>query len=431
MLSEQIKNYRKENSLTQQQLADKLFVTRSAVAKWEQGRGFPSKDILENISSLLGTSTEELLSEKEIRFLAVENAIIVKKHKKYLFFLFPLIALLILSVFILFSISLTPKEPIVPPIIYTKDAYNVAKVEGNLLTFNVERNADVIIDLADENNQNIECTSKQNSIYHLKDIKNGYRLKVNYTYSSETESYTVNSIKIIDDYIENDYYIYGFFLSTKEYDGSSAPVYATNDPNYYYELNGALSPISDQYPFAEISYNSMRYSVLNFHSSYLTSAGIKEYSFSLSTDINVEKIFIYALDNSEKGFTLYSNSILVANQTEILLKKGAIFNENCKDDNYKQPYKTDCSFRIIINKISKPSLLKLTEYDSNHNLVKTTRFTTYEQVFNTTYKLQQSTNYVEVVQNLNACGIFTKNTSLSATLKNIYGFILNTSLSIS
>ncbi|MBO5068362.1 MAG: helix-turn-helix transcriptional regulator, partial [Clostridia bacterium] len=154
MLNELIKKYRQDNDLTQQELANKLFVTRSAVAKWEQGRGFPSEDILEKLSQLINVPTEQLLSEKELRSLTVENTNIVKKHKNFLYFIIPLIVLLIISVSVLFLISLAPKEQAPQLIIYTKDAYNVAKVENNTLTFNVEQDVEVNIELTDENNKN-------------------------------------------------------------------------------------------------------------------------------------------------------------------------------------------------------------------------------------------------------------------------------------
>ncbi len=431
MLNELIKKYRQDNDLTQQELANKLFVTRSAVAKWEQGRGFPSEDILEKLSQLINVPTEQLLSEKELRSLTVENTNIVKKHKNFLYFIIPLIVLLIISVSVLFLISLAPKEQAPQPIIYTKDAYNVAKVENNTLTFNVEHDVEVNIELTDENNKNIKCISKHGNIFHIKDIKDGYRLKANYSYNSQTNSYTVNSIKVIDDYVENEYYIYGFFIAIEEYVGDCAPVYNSNDPNYYYELNGVLHPISDRYPFAEISYNSMRCAGIKHHSSYLTTAGIKEYNFSLSVYKDVEKIFVYALDNSEKGFNLHTAPTLIGSQTEVVLKECAIFNESFKNHNSEYPYKTDCNIKIVINKISTPSLLKISEYDSEHNLIKTTFYTTYEEVSYKSYKLQHSTNYIEVVQNLNVCGIFTKDFSLYTTLKNKHGFMLNTYLFIS
>ena len=40
-LSEQIKKYRKENNLTQEQFASKLFVSKQAVSKWETDRSYP------------------------------------------------------------------------------------------------------------------------------------------------------------------------------------------------------------------------------------------------------------------------------------------------------------------------------------------------------------------------------------------------------
>lgn len=49
-IKEIIANIRKEEGLTQAQLAKKLYVTRQAVSKWERGEGTPDLEILKKIS---------------------------------------------------------------------------------------------------------------------------------------------------------------------------------------------------------------------------------------------------------------------------------------------------------------------------------------------------------------------------------------------
>jgi transcriptional regulator with XRE-family HTH domain len=56
-----ISNHRKKHQLTQDQLADQLFVTRQLVSKWELGLGIPSIDTLLALSKLFSVSFEELL----------------------------------------------------------------------------------------------------------------------------------------------------------------------------------------------------------------------------------------------------------------------------------------------------------------------------------------------------------------------------------
>ena len=63
--AEKIKSLREGLRLTQQELADVIYVSRSAVAKWESGRGIPNADAVEAMSVLFGINKEELLSEKE------------------------------------------------------------------------------------------------------------------------------------------------------------------------------------------------------------------------------------------------------------------------------------------------------------------------------------------------------------------------------
>lgn len=63
---EKLKHLRQQNGLTQEALADKLFVTRTAVSKWETDKGLPSIDSLKLISQLFGVSMDELIGEGDI-----------------------------------------------------------------------------------------------------------------------------------------------------------------------------------------------------------------------------------------------------------------------------------------------------------------------------------------------------------------------------
>ena len=51
--NEKLQELRKNKNLTQEQLADMLFVSRTAISKWESGRGYPSIDSLKEISNFL------------------------------------------------------------------------------------------------------------------------------------------------------------------------------------------------------------------------------------------------------------------------------------------------------------------------------------------------------------------------------------------
>ena len=51
--NEKLQELRKAKGLTQEELAEKLFVSRTAISKWESGRGYPSIDSLKEISRFL------------------------------------------------------------------------------------------------------------------------------------------------------------------------------------------------------------------------------------------------------------------------------------------------------------------------------------------------------------------------------------------
>ena len=63
--NEKLQELRKREGLTQEQLAARLFVSRTAVSKWESGRGYPNLDSLKAISSLFSVSVDSLISANE------------------------------------------------------------------------------------------------------------------------------------------------------------------------------------------------------------------------------------------------------------------------------------------------------------------------------------------------------------------------------
>lgn len=67
---EKLKAYRSSCGLTQEQLAEKVFVSRVTISKWETGRGLPNLGSLQQLSSLFGISVDELLGSNELVALA-------------------------------------------------------------------------------------------------------------------------------------------------------------------------------------------------------------------------------------------------------------------------------------------------------------------------------------------------------------------------
>lgn len=63
---QKLKKLRADNSLTQEQLAEMIFVTRTAISKWETDNGYPSIDSLKAISNLFNVSIDELISDADI-----------------------------------------------------------------------------------------------------------------------------------------------------------------------------------------------------------------------------------------------------------------------------------------------------------------------------------------------------------------------------
>lgn len=67
---EKIQILRKNRGMTQEELAEALFVSRTAVSKWESGRGYPSIDSLKEISGFFSITIDDLLSGEKLLSIA-------------------------------------------------------------------------------------------------------------------------------------------------------------------------------------------------------------------------------------------------------------------------------------------------------------------------------------------------------------------------
>ena len=71
--NEKLQALRKQKGLTQEELAGLLYVSRTAVSKWESGRGYPNIDSLKAISKFFSVTIDELLSGEEALTIAEEE----------------------------------------------------------------------------------------------------------------------------------------------------------------------------------------------------------------------------------------------------------------------------------------------------------------------------------------------------------------------
>jgi len=70
---EKLQELRKSKGLTQEELAEALYVSRTAVSKWESGRGYPSIDSLKEISRFFGVTIDELICPREMMTAAEDD----------------------------------------------------------------------------------------------------------------------------------------------------------------------------------------------------------------------------------------------------------------------------------------------------------------------------------------------------------------------
>lgn len=96
---DKLKKLRKDNNMTQEEFAEKIFVTRTAVSKWETGNGYPSLESLKLIADLFQMKIDELLSDDDI-----ENKKLLDKKRSEKMYFFTVMFLVLSAIFAILSV---------------------------------------------------------------------------------------------------------------------------------------------------------------------------------------------------------------------------------------------------------------------------------------------------------------------------------------
>ena len=121
-LNDNIKKFREEKNLTQQQLADKLYVSRQTVCRWENGSRCPDLIMAKKLALELDVSMDELISDEDVNDIQVNYGIWKserikdKKHlqtlqKKILDFI-QIVGAVFLAITILLRVQLDMRVPV-------------------------------------------------------------------------------------------------------------------------------------------------------------------------------------------------------------------------------------------------------------------------------------------------------------------------------
>ena len=86
-INENIKRLRTERNLTQQEVADQLFVTRQCISRWEGGKTIPDIKSMEQLALVFNCSINDIFEEETLKELTLTANRQTKNQKKHVFIL--------------------------------------------------------------------------------------------------------------------------------------------------------------------------------------------------------------------------------------------------------------------------------------------------------------------------------------------------------
>ena len=229
MFKEKLIELRKQNSHTQESMAKQLHVSRSLIAKWEQGRAYPTLDDLNNILKLYNLEFDDLMTKEELKNIYGIVSKKEKNKKKIILSLTLIISVLLVSISILPFCSITnvPQATKISAKYSMKYGYNnIVLEDGSMIELNEESPLFINGESVKYQPDTI-CYDSFNECkitYNLYKKINGYNIIID-------EFLEIDSIELIEPISNN---TLGFYFDFEAIGLNNNPDYEKDSVLYYY-----------------------------------------------------------------------------------------------------------------------------------------------------------------------------------------------------
>ena len=344
MFCDRLKELRINANLTKDELASKLSISRSAVAKWEQGRGIPNKESLQDICNLFNIDENNLFSYNDLEKNIKENRKI-NRLKTILIIIISSIAIMLLSSCICLQI-------------YNKRMQNIITENGY---FNEKYLKN--IGLVDMPRVNKKLNAKEYDVYYDNDDED-------YITTIDNIEYFEQYATRIFNYLNNNPYITNIYYPCKY-----------PEANYYNEDTGIKTKCDNKYlisydekeSYKEIndgimeSYVFYFFKPLNVNRDLYTSLDPYILSISYISSEHTNPLVFFTTKNGEKK-EAYGNFILsIYKDTSLHNKFSEKYDNetiNYDNDNY---YMASDSYEIVKNNIDKKTFFERFSLNEKEN----------------------------------------------------------------
>lgn len=428
-IHENIKRLRTEKELTQEQVAERLYVTRQCISRWEQGITVPDIESMEKLAEVFDCAINDIFEDVQVKALAIDNAIANQTYRKILIGVSTITFIAFLSLLVLIllrptkttgsELDTTPRT--LHGVIQSIDSDNqlmtlcVGDVNNTIESYEVQLDTRYLTNL-------IYTVDRQRLSLSNLDVND----LVIIHYRGSLNSQSITKMVLYDEKVERSLYGIVVVLNGQAYETLDSILENQNDPGLIYFIVSAGpyqygSQSNVGYTHEKNSSEFTYYEDLLVYETHLYELTIN-YNPSL-TQHPVRLGYIYS-DGIE-----YKNSIQARQYVF-----GEIDYDNPDNPFYTHSHKLE--FKVRLEHESSASSMVVYEYDANHQLIETTTIVDLSAMNDFTIHPDAIYSYIKVYYqsihgSTSSFSVFELNAgeTIQLPITNVYGRIIEESFS--
>lgn len=370
-----IKQVRVSKKLTQQEVADQLYVTRQCISRWENGKTIPDIESLEKLATIYEITIGEILDEDAIKYLTLQDARELKKWQKYS--LIYGIVSLALFLFIFMGIMWLRSDfqsQDSEIVLYNIDA-EITAIDDDAIILDTENAEEITFDIS---KFNCLIYDEYNNEIQIDELEVGNIINISYDKNFDVSQIT--NIQILDHIVDES--LYGIVFNTTEVlyeDYEDMPL--TSDPSglRYVKITS----------LAEWQHN------LQTNNFKISSTQLSDYRDLIVVDITIYMDYRYFTDDAKIGL-ITSNGIEYIDTINPYYNTTRQYEGEIQLDRTYRPNLSsiDVIYNVNFINVNAVESFEVYEYDMNHSLLIQTE---YDNTINFEYhRVSEDTLYTYI-----------------------------------